>query len=617
MNLNNFDQRTGVQGIVKYYANTSANKKAITYKEEAITYKELDKVTSELAWYLQQQGVGKGDYVALYLERSLDLIISILAIQKAGGAYVPMDVDYPKERVSFMVEDANVKVILTHSNYLGELPSSTNLIVPLDQTWLEIKEAAKGKEYVDHTDRNDIAYMIYTSGSTGKPKGVMITHDNIFNQLEGQHNIAPSPIYKMLLTCSISFDVSVLTIYWSLYHGATLVIPEQGEEKDITRLSDTIYKHEISHILTLPSLHTLILEQANPTKLQSLKLINVSGEVCPTSLAQKHEEILPDCQLYNLYGPTEATVNCTYFTFPKGFNEKKAPIGKPIDNYELFILNEELQEVEDGAVGEIYIGGSKPVVGVGYWNRPQLSEERFIPNPFKSTRGGEKLYKTGDLGKWMPDGNIEFLGRSDYQVKYKGFRIELGEIEIALSRYELVKEVVAVLKNKNEIGNQKLVAYVTVDGGRRTVDGKPSINVSEIRSFLAKQLPEYMLPTNYVVLDKMPLTPNGKFDRKALPDPPKERPTLSQSYQVPKTELEKKLATHWEQLLGIEPIGRADKFFELGGTSIQAAQFIGQLQKELKASIFTTTLFDYPTISKYASFYHLFCDILVDWLIAK
>ena len=268
----------------------------------------------------------------------------------------------------------------------------------------------------------------------------------------------------------------------------------------------------------------------------------------------------------------------------------------------MFILNERLEEVVKGEVGEIYIGSTKPVVGVGYWNRPQLTAERFIDNPFLEIRGGDKLYKTGDLGKWMSDGNIEFLGRSDYQVKYRGFRVELGEVEVAVGRFPIVKEVVVLLKNKEEIGNQKLVAYVTVDGGRRTVDGKPSLNVSEIRSFLAERLPKYMLPTNYVVLDKMPLTPNGKFDRKALPDPPTTRPNLSQPYQAPKTNLQKKIVAIWEQLLSIESIGINDKFFELGGTSIQAAQFIGQVQKELGVSIFVTTIFDYPTVNEYAAF---------------
>ena len=338
----------------------------------------------------------------------------------------------------------------------------------------------------------------------------------------------------------------------------------------------------------------MILEQATPKKLQSLQLINVSGEVCPTSLAQKHESLLPSCQLYNLYGPTEATVNCTFFKIPKGFSETKVPIGIPIDNYDIFILDEQLKEVNGEAVGEIYIGGSKEVVGRGYWNRPKLSAERFIPNPHQKYRGGNTLYKTGDLARWMPNGNIEFLGRADFQVKFNGYRIELGEIEAAISQYEAIKENVVLLKNQAQLNSQKLVAYLTTNNGER-------LNISAVRTFLGGKLPEYMIPSVFVTLKEMPLTPNGKFDRKALPEPLGERPNLAQSFQAPKGELEEKLAIQWEQILQISPIGRQDKFFELGGNSIQAAQFIGQLQRELDTSIFVTTIFDYPTIADYAN----------------
>jgi len=306
-----------------------------------------------------------------------------------------------------------------------------------------------------------------------------------------------------------------------------------------------------------------------------LRLINVSGEVCPTSLVQKHEAVLPLCQLYNLYGPTEATVNCTYFKIPKGFAEEKVPIGIPIDNYTILILDENLKKIQGNEVGEIYIGGAKNVVGKGYWNRPQLSAERFIQT------------------RWMPDGNIEFLGRADFQVKFNGYRIELGEIETAIGQYKGIKENVVLLKNQQDTFGQKLVAYTTVIGDK-------NINISNIKSFLSDKLPNYMIPATFVILDKMPLTPNGKFDRKALPAPPNDRPNLAQPYQAPKGQLEEKLTQQWETLLQINSIGRHDKFFELGGNSIQAAQFIGQLQKELDASIFVTTIFDNPTIAAYA-----------------
>ncbi len=577
--------------LVSHFALKTPHSTALIFQDQSITYADLEEQSSLLAAYLQQIGVHRGNFVAIHLARSIDLIIGIIGIQKAGAAYVPIDIDYPVERIAFMLSDSKTKVVLSQNNFLQNITDKNISVINFDTDWAKIKKC-KGKKYSPVSLATDLAYMIYTSGSTGKPKGVMISHKNVFNQLEGQQAIAPDRIYRMLLTCSISFDVSVLTIYWTLYQGATLVIPEQGEEKDIQRLSRTIEKYKISHILTLPSLHTLILEQSNPEKLQSLKLINVSGEVCPVSLAKKHEALLPNCQLYNLYGPTEATVNCTFFKIPTGFSEAKVPIGIPIKNYEIFILNKNLKEVSKNETGEIYIGGSKEVVGKGYWNRLELTKERFIKNPF-SKRGGSVLYKTGDLARWMLDGNIEFLGRADFQVKFRGYRIELGEIETAIGHYSSIKEVVVLLKNGEDINNQRLIAYVTLQKVAQ-------LNISKIRGFLNEQLPEYMIPTAFVVLDKMPLTPNGKFDRKALPDPPDERPLLSQPYQAPKGKLEEEIAQIWETLLYIRPIGRKDKFFELGGNSIQAAQFIGQLQKRLNTSIFITTIFDNPTIEKYA-----------------
>ncbi|MCC6723568.1 MAG: amino acid adenylation domain-containing protein, partial [Saprospiraceae bacterium] len=542
-------------------------------------------------------GIHPEDFVAIYLERSFEMIIGIFGILKAGGAYVPIDVDYPTDRMAFMVEDCQAKVILTQSHLKENLPKIKALVICLDQPQPQIHHSS----FIIHHSAQQLAYMIYTSGSTGKPKGCMISHENLCNQLEGQQAIAPTPIGAMMLTCSISFDVSVLTIFWTLLQGAPLVLPKQGEERDMAQLTDTIHRNGVTHILTLPSLYTLLLDQAPAHKLQSIKLVNVSGEVCPTSLAQKHEQIIPNGQLYNLYGPTEAAVNCTYFTFPKGFSEPKAPIGIPILNYEIFILDEKMQEVPRGDVGEIYIGGTKPVVGRGYWNRPELTSERFIPKPSHLTNSSfiihhSSLYKTGDLARWMPDGNIEFLGRSDFQVKFRGYRIELGEIEAAISNHPSVRETVVVLKNPHQVNEGKLVAYIVKNSGKL-------LTISELRDFLSVSLPDYMLPSHFVFLEKLPLTTNGKIDRPALPDPANDRPELAQAYELPQGTLEKYIAEKWEELLQISPIGRHDKFFELGGNSILAAKFIGGLMTACEASIFITTIFDYPTVAGYAAFF--------------
>ncbi|TAK34570.1 MAG: amino acid adenylation domain-containing protein [Saprospiraceae bacterium] len=572
---------------------------ALVFGEQSMSYAEMNRRADALAQQLVDMGIQTEDFVALHLERSFHLMVAVFAVLKAGGAYVPIDVDYPKERLAYMVNDAGAKVILTQSWLAGNLPETKARIIFLDKN---TGAAPAVTLPPGRTNPRNLAYMIYTSGSTGKPKGVMITHENVCFQLQGQQAIAPQPIGAMMLTCSISFDVSVLTFFWPLLQGAPLVLPKQGDEKDMARLADTIFNNKVTHVLTLPSPYTLLLEQAPAAKLQSLRLVNVSGEVCPTSLAQKHELIVPGCQLYNLYGPTEATVNCTFFKFPKGFAADKVPIGLPILNYEIFILDEKLNEVAPGEVGEIYIGGTRPVVGRGYWHRPELTAQRFISRPAQLVKqpwqGGatpDQLYKTGDLARWMPDGNVEFLGRSDFQVKFRGFRVELGEIETAISRHPAVKETVVILQNQHEVHRQRLVAYLTLHPGQ-------NLTVSELRHHLEQGLPEYMLPSHFVFLKKMPLTTNGKFDRQALPEPANERPALDQAFEAPQNPLEREIAHIWEALLFVKPVGRLDKFFELGGNSILAAKFIGELMTACSASIFITTIFDYPTVAGYAAF---------------
>ncbi|MBK8563871.1 MAG: amino acid adenylation domain-containing protein [Saprospiraceae bacterium] len=578
------------------------NATAIIFGSQSMTYAELDRRSDSLAKQLLLLGIQTEDFVAIYLERSFEMIVGIFGILKAGGAYVPIDVDYPKDRMDFMIQDSQAKVILTQRHLAQNLPTSNTQIITLDDD-PEISNLKSSNLNLKSKNvaPGNLAYMIYTSGSTGKPKGCMLTHENLCNQLEGQQAIAPEPIGAMMLTCSISFDVSVLTIFWTILQGAPLVLPHQGEEKDMAQLADTIYKNKVTHILTLPSLYTLLLDQAPAQKLQGIRLVNVSGEVCPTSLAQKHERIIPNGQLYNLYGPTEATVNCTYFTFPKGFNEPKAPIGIPILNYKIFILDDKMQEVPRGEIGEIYIGGTKPVVGRGYWNRPELTAERFIqlsPSHPLTSLTLSPLYKTGDLARWMPNGNIEFLGRSDFQVKFRGYRIELGEIEAAISNHSAVRETVVVLKNPHQVNEGKLVAYIVKNKGK-------SLTISELRDFLSASLPDYMLPSHFVFLENLPLTTNGKIDRPALPDPANDRPDLDQPYEAPHGDLEKYIAEKWQVLLGINLIGRHDKFFELGGNSILAAKFIGGLMTACETSIFITTIFDHPTVAGYAAFFEM------------
>ncbi len=556
-----------------------------------MTYEELDRRSDWLALHLRSLGVGRETFVALHLERSFDLLVAVWAVLKAGGAYVPLDIGLPAERRDFMIADAGAPVLITQESLCSGLQTQATVLT-LDSCWPELEQRYRSADPPASVNQPaDLAYMIYTSGSTGRPKGVMIQHDHVIHQLEGQHAIAPEPMEATLLTASISFDVSVLTIFWTHLTGKTLVLPRQGEEKDMPALARLIADTGVTHMLTLPSLHTMLLDQARPEQLRSLRLVNVSGEVCPASLARKHAARIPWAQLYNLYGPTEATVNCTYFRLPKDFDAPKVPIGRPIPNYEIFILSENMEPVEGDQVGEIYIGGSKPVVARGYHNRPELTAERFVPNPFP--RGGDRLYKTGDLARWDPDGLIEFLGRADNQVKFRGYRIELGEIELHLGNHPAVREAVVLLRG-DEAEKQRLVAWVTFHQGQQAT-------VSELRAHLERVVPEYMIPSAFVFLENMPLTTNGKIDRRALPEPPRQRPPLAQPYEPPQGPVETLIAQRWSSLLEVEPVGRHDKFFELGGHSLLAARFLAQLQQDLGASIFITTLFDHPDLASFAA----------------
>ncbi len=574
-------------------ATTHSERAALIHEGQTISYAVLDQRSDWLAHHLHALGIRPQTFVAISMERSFDLLIAIWGILKAGGAYVPLDIDLPPERRAFMLADAGTSILITQSKYINAFRSHPTVqLIAIDTLWPELeKRYANASPPHTHSQATDLAYMIYTSGSTGKPKGVMIQHDHVWHQLEGQHAIAPEKMEATLLTASISFDVSVLTIFWTLLTGKPLVIPRQGQEKDMRSLASLIAHTKVTHMLTLPSLHTLLLDQADPDQLRSLRLVNVSGEVCPTSLVQKHQRRIPWAQLYNLYGPTEATVNCTYFRLPKGFDQPKVPIGQPIPNYHIFILSENMKPVSGREVGEIYIGGSKPVVARGYWKRPQLTAERFVSNPF--AEGGDKLYKTGDLARWMDDGHIEFLGRVDHQVKFRGYRIELGEIEVALGNHPAVREAVVMLHGQTP-QQQRMVAWLTFHTNQ-------SASVSELRQWLEHSLPEYMIPSVFVFLERMPLTTNGKIDRKALPDPPNQRPQLAQDYESPQGPLEQLIAAQWAELLQVQPIGRHDKFFELGGHSLLAARFIGQWQQALHTSIFITTIFDHPTVASFAA----------------
>ncbi len=559
------------------------NALAVIFEGEALTYRELNRRANQLAHYLQKLGVEPEMPVGICVERSPEMIVGLLGVLKAGGAYVPLDPAYPKERLVFVQQDTQMPVLLTQEQLVRGLPRDGIKVVCLDTDW-ELIARQSEENPVSRVIPENLVYVIYTSGSTGKPKGVLITHRNVAHLLGSR--IAyyhPSP-GSFLLLSSISFDSSIPGIFGTLCQGGTLVLPQQDLERDPPQLIELIARNRISHVVCLPSLYALLLDQANPRPLVSLQTVIVAGESCSRDLIAHHYELLPHTSLFNEYGPTEGTVWCSVYKSQSEGLTTQVPIGRPVANTQIYLLDSHLQPVPVGVPGELHIGGVG--LGRGYLNWPNLTAEKFIPNPF-SDKPGTRLYKTGDLACYLSNGNIEFLGRTDYQVKVRGFRIELGEIEAVLGQHPALRDVVVVAREDTP-GDKRLVAYVVLRE-------KPAPTIKELRSFLKERLPEYMIPSAFVVLDVLPLTPNGKVNRRALPAPDQTRPDLGSAHAAPETHQEEILTNIWSNLLNIEQVGIYDNFFELGGDSILGIQVIARAnQAGLRLS--PKHLFQYPTI---------------------
>jgi amino acid adenylation domain-containing protein len=574
---------------------------AVIFENQQLTYQELNNQANKLGHCLQLQGIKPDTVVGVYMERSLEMVVALIAILKAGGAYLPLDPAYPKERLAFMLADAQVSVLLTQQHLGNQLPPHQAQLLFID---------AEDSAYTDYSTQNlvsdvkpeNLAYVIYTSGSTGKPKGVMNTHRGLCNRLlwmQDTYQLTASD--RVLQKTPFSFDVSVWEFFWPLLTGASLVVAKPGGHYDARYLVELICQQQITTLHFVPSMLQAFLEEQEHRKCKSIKRVICSGEALPFELQQRFFESL-DAQLYNLYGPTEASIDVTAWHCQSVSSSRIVPIGRPIANTQLFILDKNLQPVPIGVAGELHIAG----VGLarGYLNRPELTEEKFIPNPFndlqldkgvksapsrtKTLNASNRLYKTGDLARYCPDGNIEFLGRIDHQVKIRGNRIELGEIEALLEKHLQVKETVVVARE--DIPNDwRLVAYLVPYEDER-------LSINGIRDFLKEKLPEYMLPSAFVVLDALPLTLNGKVDRRALPTPEKERPELTATYQAPLSEIEKTIVQVWQQVLQLENIGVNDNFFDLGGNSLLMLQVNSKLRATLQQDISVVTMFQNPSI---------------------
>jgi len=562
---------------------------AVVFTQDKLTYRELNCKANQLASHLQQLGVKPEMLVGICLERSLEMVISILAILKAGGTYVPLDPAYPQERLLFMVDNASISLVVTETPWQNLFAQKPVKLLHLDQQWQTNNQNINDDNPKSEVTPANLAYIIYTSGSTGQPKGVMIEHRSLCNHMLWMQSKLPlNPSDKVLQKTPFSFDASVWEFYAPLLVGGQLILAQPKGHQDPAYLSQLIVEKGVTILQLVPSLLRMLLEEKPLASCQSLRRVFCGGEVLTRDLQQRFYEQLKNTQLYNLYGPTEATIDTTYCLCsnqPPVFDS----IGKPISNVQVYLLDPRLQPVPMGVIGEIYIGGAG--IARGYINRPDLTSQSFIPNPFNHVNSS-RLYKTGDLARYLPDGSLQFIGRIDHQVKLRGFRIELAEIETQLSQYPGVKQVVVKVREDNP-NQQRLVVYLVLEN-----EVIPTFR--ELRHFLRAKLPEYMIPASFVFLEAFPLTPNGKIDHQALPIPENSRLDLSETLVAPRTPTEEILVQIWSKVLLVDEIGVYDNFFELGSDSILSLQVIAKanqagLQLTLKQ------IFEYQNIADLAA----------------
>ena len=564
---------------------------ALVFENKKITYGELDQKANQLAHYLKNKGVREESLVPICMERSIEMIISIWGVLKAGAAYVPIDPSYPADRIEYLLSDINASVLIT----LAEGNSIPNLNINIkklyiDKDWPAIAQQPVEKLAVNLTADN-LCYIIYTSGSTGKPKGVMIEHKGLLaSTLSRKHYYKNAG--SVFLVPSFAFDSSVAVIFGTLAMGGTLILSKSEAIKDVQSLKQML--RQADTILCVPSYYRFLLQERLVQESPLLNVI-VAGEKLEENLVSEHYKETKNTSLYNEYGPTEGTVWSTVAEI-KTANDL-VTIGKPINTVAAYIVDKNLQLVPVGVAGELCIGGVQ--VARGYLNLPELTNEKFIRNPF--TTDDTKMYRTGDMARWMPDGNIEYLGRTDDQVKIRGYRIELGEIEEALQQIEGIKQAVVVVKEPVP-GNKQLVAFIVSD----------NFNQETFRNNLKTRLPDYMVPALWIALDSLPLTANGKIDKKALAETDTAG-MLSDSYVVPRNEVEITLVQIWQKLLGVERIGIEENFFDIGGHSMLAVQLISAIRKEFSLEIPLKDIFERPTVEMLAGYIQKYQESNASW----
>jgi amino acid adenylation domain-containing protein len=601
---------TTVIRLFEEQANRTPKATALQCGEDALSYSELNHRVNQLAWRLRELGVGLETRVGVLVERSLEMVVGLLGAMKAGAAYVPMDPDYPSDRLSYMLESAQVKVLLTQEHLRERMPSFAGPVLELDEAEERSRIAEQRSENPDvaHLPEN-LAYIIFTSGSTGKPKGAMNSHGALLNRLlwmQAEYRLGSDDV--VLQKTPFSFDVSVWEFLWPLMEGAKLVMARPRGHQDPSYLAELIEDQQITTLHFVPSMLAVFLEDEERTKqCKNIRRVICSGEALPQELTRRCLASMPWAELHNLYGPTEAAIDVTYWKCVAEDNRASVPIGKAIANIRLYVVDDRMNPVPVGVPGELCLGG----IGLarGYWGRGDLTAERFVPDGL-SGRKGERLYRTGDLVRWLGDRNLEYLGRLDQQVKVRGFRIELGEIEAALHEHEGVRQAV-VIAGEDESGDKRLVAYVVAEAESGTISngsngsngsGRAGQRSNEWREHLLGKLPEYMVPSVYVELERLPLNPNGKIDRKSLPKPePEQERTKEAEYVEPRNQTEETLCRLWQEVLRRERVGIHDNFFKAGGHSLRAAQMTARMRQSFKVDIPLRQVFESPTIAQLAA----------------
>ena len=563
---------------------------AVVFEDhQPLTYRELNQRANQLAHYLRQQGVQPDTLVALCLERSIEMVIGILGVLKAGGAYLPIDPNLPAERRQFEIQDTQARVILTQDKHRLQFEDVSSHIVCLDSEWHKLLEQSRENPQHQVVGR-DAAYVIYTSGSTGTPKGVINVHSGLLNRLQWmQQTYRLTPADRVLQKTPFSFDISVWEFLWPLISGACLVVARPDGHRDSAYLVQLIKSQQITTLHFVPSMLEVFLQDSGVDGCNSLRQVICSGEALSYELQQRFFE-RSAAALHNLYGPTEASIDVTAWQCRRESALTVVPIGRPIANTQIYLLDRRLQPVPVGVAAELHIGG----VGLarGYLNRSELTQERFIANPF-SNDPESRLYKTGDLARYLPDGNIQFLGRLDNQIKLRGYRIELGEIESVLAQHPDIQQAV-VLTREDKPGDRRLVAYCVATANSNALP-------RDLRSYLQHKLPDYMIPSAFVLLDSLPLTPNGKLDRKSLPAPGHDRPEPDDGFAAPRTPLEESLANIWAEVLKLDKVGIHDNFFHLGGHSLLATQVVSRMRNAFSIEVRLRQMFESPTIAEMAT----------------